>query len=251
MDERVKEQVDKWRDELIDLSRRNRLLNYRPTKVSTLAITQPGASAVIARLLASQSTGWRSYEPAVDDKGQPITPPKPARADELVTDATTPQRLNNSLKGLNRRATDEFLDKGLHILFLGVGMLEWVDVDGTAMRSPLMLVPVDLVQTSPGEPYRLSLAEDDPVVNPALSVKLATDFDITLPDAEDADDAEADVTVFFDRVRAVCGERSGWDVKDAVVLSFFSFHKHAMYRDLLENTEAIGGHELIQAVALG
>lgn len=86
------------------------------------------------------------------------------------------------------------------------------------------------------------------MVNPALTVKLSTDFGVDLPTIDELD--ESDLGQVLDAVRRAIGPRSGWSVHDRVVLTTFTFHKEAMYRDLLDNEEVLAQHPLIQALAL-
>ena len=49
---------------------------------------------------------------------------------------------------------------------------------------------------------------------------------------------------------AVAGQ-DGWQVSDSLVLSYFSFAKEAMYRDLLDHEDQIAGHPVVAALASG
>ena len=48
--------LDRWQSELLDLTRRNRMLNYRLTSRSTLSIVEPGFDELYARLGAEGAT---------------------------------------------------------------------------------------------------------------------------------------------------------------------------------------------------
>ena len=43
--------VDKWKQKLLDLSKRNRLLNYRETKRSNICIVQPDMEVIFESLV--------------------------------------------------------------------------------------------------------------------------------------------------------------------------------------------------------
>jgi hypothetical protein len=45
--ELVAARVDEWRRKLIDLSYRNRLINYKPTRASTIEIATPSLSVLL------------------------------------------------------------------------------------------------------------------------------------------------------------------------------------------------------------
>ena len=73
----------------------------------------------------------------------PPSLPPPA-ADVLDTDAG-PDDLAAALRALMRRSNQEYLDRGLRVLYLAFGTLTWADEDQTRYTSPLLLVPARLV----------------------------------------------------------------------------------------------------------
>jgi hypothetical protein len=62
-EQRIRAQIAKWRDELLDLTGRNRLLRFRHTKVSSLEIQSPSAQEVLDRLLDGRSREWAIHVP--------------------------------------------------------------------------------------------------------------------------------------------------------------------------------------------
>jgi hypothetical protein len=86
---------------------------------------------------------------------------------DLLTSKKTGRELRATLRTLDRRATQEYMDKGIWILYLAVGILHWADPDsGEEAESPLVLVPVRLARESPREPYELKRADEDIVPRP-------------------------------------------------------------------------------------
>lgn len=253
--ERVREQVRHWRDELISLSRRDRVLYYRPTSAASLLIEHPEVETVLT-VLARTNGSWSIYLPPVveevDDAEDPtpdpleVLPPKPT---ELVSHKRDPKKVENALRTLERRTTQEFMDKGIWVLYMAAGFLHWVDPDNDGeVRSPLLLIPVNLVRPSPRDPFRVVMADEEPVVNPALVVKMESDFGIELPVLDDPD--EVDVTAYLTRVKRLIRDRP-WSVSRNMALDVFSFYKEVMYKDLKDNEDAICDNELVQALALG
>ncbi len=249
----MREQVRRWREDLISLTRRNRLLYFQHTKTSTLEILEPGPSAIMAGLPESGKRGWRfclppeSEEPDELDAG-PKPPPK-RKPDELLTTKDDRESLESSLRALERRATQEFIDKGLSVLYLGIGMLKWIDPDlEERVESPLLLVPVALHRENPRAPFELRRADEDPVINPALTVKF-TRLGVELPSIDDGDEEDPD-TVLASVARKIQRE-SAWAVVSRVVLGIFSFHKEVMYRDLLDHEGVVIQHPAVRGLALG
>ena len=241
-EDRVREQIRRWRDELINLSRNNRLLYFRHAKASTIEIQSPEMATVVDTL--EQGGRWAFYEPSPEESKPPAPP---ARSDELVTNKTDAKSLNAALRNLDRRADQEFMDKGLWILYLAAGVVEWVDDDGERAQSPLLLFPVTLQRGTPREPFRLRRTEDDPVVNPALAVKLETNYGITLPTVDPEADLDLD-RLCGDVARLLQDQPGAWTVSPRLILAPFSFFKEAMYRDLLDNEDLVAAHELISAL---
>jgi len=251
---RVIEQVRQWRDELINLARGNRLLYFRHTKSSTLEITvEPDEAAAVVRELL-EGGSWRFFIPPDPDPeeedSEDVSPPPVPAFDELLTQKPDGRSVMTALRALDRRATQEFMDKGLWVLYLAAGMLKWRDPETKeTAESPILLIPVELRRESVREPYRLVRADEDLVINPALAVKME-EYSVTLPGVDD-DAGDVDLDVLLERADRAVRNRDGWEVERRLVLSYFSFYKEVMYRDLLDNEEEVAAHELVEALVLG
>jgi very-short-patch-repair endonuclease len=253
--ERVDAQLSAWRNDLIDLSRTNRLLNFRHTKSATLELIEPGPRDILTGLNGRQH-GWFFSPQETEDDGdndigtiddRPTARERPAN--HVLTTKPTPALLDTALRALERRSSQEYLDKGIWILYLGIGMLHWADTDGQQFESPLLLVPVQVSRASISSPFRMVATDDDIVVNPGLALKLQRDFAITLPEFENG--VEEDPASLLDRARVLVASRDGWVVNDRTILATFAFVKQAMYQDLLDNAAQIAEHPLVRALALG
>jgi len=239
---RLLAQIRVWRDELINLARSNRLLYFKHTRASTLEIVRsPGPAAVVSGLLAGHS--WAFL--ATPEPGQEIAELRP---DQLGTNKDA-VALDRALRALDRRATEEYMEKGLWTLYLAAGILRWTDPDtDETIESPILLVPASLARENPRDPFLLKRADEEPVINPALVVKLA-EFGITLPALDDIE--ELDVSAIFTAVEHAVHDQDGWTIEPRLIMSPFSFHKAVMYKDLLDHEEAVASHELIGALVHG
>ena len=246
----VREAVRSWRDGLVNLTRSNRLLNFPVRKTSAVRIMDPQPAEVVRRLGAGEAFTFRGA--AVEMTKEPQPDPTPENRRIAVLRSPMPHKdMASTLRSLMRKSHQEYLDRGLRILYLAIGTLEWADETGTAFSSPLLLVPVELENTGPRQLPLLRGTEDDPLINPALTLKLG-EMGIELPGlgSEAADEIVDPATVRARIETAVAGKR-GWRVEDGVVLSYFTFAKEAMYRDLLENEEIIAAHPVVTALAAG
>ncbi|WP_075779106.1 DUF3320 domain-containing protein [Streptomyces acidiscabies] len=255
--ERFKAKLAGWRTSLVDLSGRNRLLNFRHTRSATLEISYPTAEELVEKI----ESGWdfavlpdeepepADGEPGATGEDSPAKALPTARRGGIVTQKTTNPALLRALRTLRGKSTQLFNDYGLWTLNLGVGMVRWRE-DGAESTSdaPLVLLPVRIERTAAGR-VRLRLNDDeDAKFNPALRVKLEQfHIDWSLVSDQDPLDVPGVLAAAAD---AVSG-KSGWEVSPRVVLALFASHKESMYQDLLDNEADVLASDLVRAVALG
>jgi hypothetical protein len=156
--DKLKVALRQWRESLINMSGRNRLLNYRPTRSSTLEFTRYPAEKVLDLISTDEGVfivGTRPPAKALTTLAEDDTQLEERALDvlesfdydefptQLFADKTQ-RDVDRALKNLANAAKREFLDKGLNILYVALGALVWVDDSGESRRSPLMFVPVEL-----------------------------------------------------------------------------------------------------------
>jgi len=253
--------LGQWRDSLVNLTGRNRLLNYKPTRSSTIEFSRSDAEGIYSAIADRKLTFVTGTRPPE----KTATPTADEGLEELVLDEITSfdyddypdslfadmtqRNVDRALKNMAGVARREFLDKGLSTLYLALGALQWKEDSGDARKSPLILLPSVLESASPREPMHLAFSEDDLSVNPALSIKLG-EYGIELPSAETVIDTIAvdGIAAALELFRAVTFP-DGWEIVEFSTLSNFMFAKEAMYRDLLDNEELILGNEILRALA--
>jgi hypothetical protein len=237
----IRSAISRWRVSLPDVTTANRLLSFRPGGTGVVEVARPAAYDVLARLRTGGSFAFRSLKPWAGAAAA-VPPPAPY----LLDTSMDPDDLDTALQALMRRSNRESLERGLPVLYLAFGTLAWIDRDGARYTSPLLLVPVGLAATEPRQPPLLEPAEDDPVVNPALSLELSR-HRITLPRVDDL--AEITLSGFLGAVRAAVAAKDGWLVGESVVLSCFPLMKEAMYQDLLDHEDLVAAHPAVRALA--
>jgi len=254
--------MEGWRRKLIDLSRRNRLVFFKRTRSSTLHVLEPRPEAIFARL-AIKKKPWRFWEPPTpQDQGAAAGSEREAQAStaqsaerrpsstELVCDTRDPQRLARILSNLLRRSRGDFAERGVRILHITFGRLEWQEQDtagAESVQSPILLLPVELVRKSARDPMELRSVEGEAILNPALEAKLQNDFGLEL--SHPPDDPEDIVVGSYLREIAKAVEALGWRVSPDVWISLFSFHKLVIYRDIAKNADSIRGNAIVRAIA--
>ena len=246
--------IDSWRDQLVDLTKKNSLLNFKPGKTTSLPISVPTGHKVIGLLLNGLSVpiSFLRIETKPTSPIEETTDTKPSwelrtnfnsglvYADFIESDLKT--RLTN----LTRRTNQEFLDRGLWTLYLAYGQLNWRDIDNEEYKSPLLLLPIKIEYATEVNGFVMTRTEDDIVVNPALLIK-SEKLGITIPmpnlDVEGFSGNE-----WLADINESLSNTEGWAASDLAVISRFSFFKEAMYKDLLENVQKISENPIVLAI---
>ena len=170
--------ITTWKKKLLDLGKRNRLINFRETKRSNIKITSPGIEEIYKNLVIKEAKLSFPYV-IVDaiDEGAEAELENTTLWGDLSTNRSMPEQ-QKTLASLRNKAKTAMEEQGVNILYLSFGFLKWsenTDPDHSLL-SPIVLVPVRLTLESITSPYVLSLHEDEIVINPTLAYKLENDF---------------------------------------------------------------------------
>ena len=257
-DSRVHKYVEEWKARLIDLSRRNKLIYFKHSKLRNLLVSQPDAETLFGKLVHRKYTieFWMPPEELIDTENKSRGPPVIVRgqswkptANQLVCEGINRKDLDRILKRLERRSLSDYRERGVRILYAAFGMLAWKEITtNEEICSPLVLVPIELSRKSIWDPFNISVpsVEDPAVLNPALQVKLKTDFRLELPPFPE--NGESSLTDYFNAVLKIV-EVFGWRVDAITEIGLFSFQKLVIYKDLDANENSIVRHPIIRAVA--
>ncbi len=255
----LKRRIEDWKSRLIDLSRRNNLLYFKPSKRGNLSVSRPNMETIFNKLVLRKRKleFWYPPEEAESFQGQLqsanlsfLSEKSRPAANQLVCEELGRTDLEKVLKNLHRRSLLDYRERGVRILHAAFGILVWKEKEtDEEIRSPLVLVPIELGRESFREPFFISVppVEEEVILNPALQVKLKTVFKIELPPLPEYWEYQS-LTDYFSAVTKIANE-FGWRVEATVEIGLFSFHKLVIYNDLDANAEVIKRHPLIRAIA--
>ncbi|MDI6104047.1 DUF4011 domain-containing protein [Actinoplanes sp. NEAU-A12] len=233
----VRAALHAWRDSLVDLGDTNRLINFPTDHPDLVEIVGPEPESVVSLLHRDDDCGLA---------GAGADPERLAAAGDVLRTEMPDASLDATLRRMSKKARQEYLDRGVSVLHLVLGLLRWRDEENEAFASPVLLLPVELVAPGAGDPPRLRLRDDDTVFNPALAIRLRR-LGIEPPAVHP--DAALDVGALWSALQSLVSRRRGWHVERSMLLCCLSFHKEAIYRDLLVNEDRIVAHPLVQALA--
>ncbi len=248
------------RVDLLDLSLRNPLLNYRPSVRRGLEIIDEKSSQVFGHLVVEgialkfhHTKNSAPKEPqATTAEGQVfyLDDESPGPAEIGVGEANaanslaTPYTKETLASRLLTTAGDAWLtiqEQGVNTLFLALGMLHWKEEDASpdVRVAPLVLVPVRLERKTARSTWQLSCTDEDCGFNLSLVEKLK-ERGLKLPPEPTLETGE-DLEKLFALLEEAIAEKPGWAVaRDRMALGFFSFGKFLMYKDLDPDAWPVG-----------
>lgn len=255
--------IDRWQRKLLDLSLRNRLLNFKEGK-SVVPFLCPsihdmedrlasGAKVRVISLPDQNPLGDRDKKQHLIATGQDLDTEFARQAllrDELSSPLSGTE-LSSRMTELYRKAQSDLAEGGTNTLFLAVGFLRWKKTpdDQKSYRAPLLLVPVKLERRSASSRFSIAHHEDEVRFNATLIHLLKKDFDLDLPAFDlglPTDESGIDVPQVLELMRRAVRDVPGFEVVDETALSTFSFAKYLMWKDLVDRTDALRNNRVVR-----
>lgn len=247
--------LTKLRTRLLDLTMRNRLLNFRPSKARTFQFTNdPNLDLIFERLEEgkaiplspvpdpphSRYEGGKKPDVRVYARecgiGMSVDLGKPTgrRHSDLQVIAY-PTDLERVARKISTEARTVVEETGTNMLYLVFGFLEYYDSDDSdqAVLAPVLSMPVvltkgDLDPDTRTYRYNLTYSGDDVAENFTLREKLRQQFRLELPELDEEDAPEQ----YLQKIKAAVAKRRRWTVRRQLSLAFLSFGKLAIWADL-------------------
>ncbi|MBS1877540.1 MAG: DUF4011 domain-containing protein [Acidobacteria bacterium] len=242
--------LDRIRTRLLDLTNRNRLLNFRFSASSSLRVVGVSIDSAFKRLW---DNGKLAFLPVPDPDPPASEKDRPAKdyAEELgwstsfdLDDAEEDEvrslpvllyqeRLDTVGRKIGTAARTAIEESGTNMLYLIFGFLEWYESDDSKQPhlAPLVSVPVTIDRT--GGRARaidtvIEASGEDIETNLSLVEKMRRDFGLELPFLEDEDTP----IMYFEKFVEILKVKKQWRIRRQISLALLSFGKLLMYRDL-------------------
>lgn len=255
----IAEALAKLRARLLDLSTRNRLLNYKFPKNRSVQFTDVRNLDVLYERLIDGRLATLSPvpEPSDDDFAEPkpdarqqarklgisteyeLDAPVPdqhaGRRGVGIQTLFFPEDLERLCKKVSAEAKTVIEETGSNMLYLVFGFLEFFEADQSEkpLLAPLISVPITLSRGDIDPDtriyrYHLQYNGEDISENFTLREKLRADFRLNLPELGDEELPEAYFASVTDAVKA----KRRWRVRRRLSLAMLSFGKLAIWADL-------------------
>ncbi len=260
----IEKQLASARQRLLDLTMRNRLLNFRPNLArarTAIQITNQTPTGIYAILVAQEkATGFRGQQahvgealeeeikPGFDPGGRelvegilstPVEVPPGDRISEnqhyervLLQTSLQEETLQKRILNIYQESQSMLEELGYSTLYLAAGFLKWTESPESHQDrlAPLVLIPVDIERAGVRSTFKLQWTSEEIATNVSLQAMLA-EQGISIPAFEMPED-ETGVREYLRKVAKAVKAKPGWQVTDDIYLGFFSFAKFIMYKDL-------------------
>ncbi|MBP2377275.1 hypothetical protein JOF42_000770 [Microbacterium phyllosphaerae] len=256
---RLPARVSSWKNSLLDLSLRNRLINYTPSAGHSIAVPQPALAAFEDLINSGSAITLLPSDRIPDvDKTRGVQfgrdLPEAARSDMLMSRKSayvdiTEGAYTSRLRALAYKARTIAEETGANNLYVAFGMLRWRFNDRD-LRSPLILVPVTLEPAGRGSVFRVRVDDTgESTPNYCLLEKLRVTHGIRIPGLENPakDEAGINLAAAFAAARQGLAEaRLPFTVEDSADLSILQFGKYRLWKDLDESWETFTSNPLVK-----
>ena len=263
---RARTRIDVWKNKLLDLTLRNRFLNFR-TSNKAVDLMIPDLE-IFEDALARGSKLFLHPRPAITDDDVRNFEGHEARTGEdairsFLTDSLndriihvdgTEDAVAKALTTIYRAAKNDLEETGSNTLYVAVGFLEWYETETseTARRSPIILIPAELVRSRVGGTFSIVASGAEIRVNTTLIEKLKHDYRIDVDGLDqlfedrNEDGAGIDVRAVLDNYRRAVMNQSRWLIKDTAALAILAFGKATMWEDLERNADVLLENPVIE-----
>lgn len=252
----MKKKLKNIANRLLDLGKRNRLLNFKDTGLRALSVLNRDVETIFKGLTDSKvysvfmvDSVLQKYHKDLILRPEEDNPM--AYSDAKVYDIASGLLKQNQLlcykrgysleqvlKSLLKEYKYSITEKGINSLYFAFGFIRYAE-DKELYRAPLLLIPIEL-SVEKGI-YKVREYEDEVILNPTLKYYFKTERKILLPEYEDEEPE-----VYFSKVEQVLDK--DMELLRGCAVGIFSFLKMNMYNDLTANADTVLENANIRAL---
>jgi len=250
--------IEQWKNALLDLSLRNKLINFHRRGSIGLTVPDGLLGAIEDRvhdpagvlLLAADQVSTVAAERGIGF-GRDLPPDQLAELfgtrGALFTDVNA-AAYDSRLRSLAYKARTVIEETGANNLYLALGSLLW-SLDDRELRSPLILVPIRLTTRARQQSYRIELDESGASTpNFCLLEKLRLVHGLHVPGlaqpAEDGAGIDLDSALQAMRV-ALADAGLPYRVEASAEIAVLQFAKYRLWKDLADHWPDLIGNPLV------
>lgn len=240
--------IEKWKEKLLDLSKRNRLLNYKPLSVSSLLVEE----------------GFDGFIESFIERERPLIFLAPEnKLSSILEDDESYENIENkkrekqhkSLRSIAKKISFAREEYGYNVGYIAYGFLNWVESEESdkTIKSPIILIPVTVEQNDRFSAFIVKYKTDEDVqLNPTIVEKLKMDFGFEInidefSDISTENGAKKVMKAFEDKIK----NKEGWSLEKTTYIDTFNFQKMVILHDLNENVNLVFENRFASTLASG
>lgn len=257
-----------WESKLLNLTLRNNLLNFKPTRRS-ISILEGDLNLLEDNLSSGQEFSLMpcpaeieaerrkdkeySYTRSLKDEYREYMNAE-MKSRRLIT-LLSEDDLDFAIKALYYTARTELEENGANTLFVAMGFLQWfeTDISKQARYAPILLYPIELIRKSSAKGYVIRYRDEEVQVNTTLLEKLRMDLNLEFPGLVPLpmDEHGVDMQKILNTIRTGILNKKGWDVIDASYIALFSFNQFVMWNDIHSRSEELMENPIVGSLMQG
>ena len=245
----MKERLKNISVHLLDLGKRNRLLNYKDNGYRVVDVINNDLEKLFNKVTTSANLSILNLDPllskyhkTIDDTGMNISDYNKGKVKDIVSDIIRPNdvlcykqgySLTKIMNVISKEYKTTLIEKGINTLFITFGLISYKEKEET-YKAPLLLIPIDIYQEHCF--YKIRELEDEIIVNPTLQYLLKTEHKVILPDY---DEAVHDYQIYINRIKSILFEEKDIEFIEHSSIGIYSFLKMNMFNDLTVNADEV------------
>ncbi len=242
---------------LLDLGKRNRLLNYKESTFRTITIINSDLEKVFEKITNSTTlsiypldTVLQKYKEATKSTADSIDNYSISQILELFGPLLKANELlcykkeapvSKVFKTIYKEYQESLAERGINTLYMTFGLVEY-PYKKDVYNAPLLLIP--LVSKVVNGKYTFHEAEDEIILNPTLAYLLKTEYKVSL---EEYSEKETTFIDYFSKVSGILKEY-GMTLKVHASIGIYSFLKMNMFNDLTNHKDIVLQNKNIRAL---
>lgn len=246
--------VQNWKQSLLDLTLRNRLLNIKPNaEVLEILLPRDGLAELDDQIHAGRPVSMLGRD-AVSELRQlqgissVLELPRDQLLDELVSGHrihadVTEKSYRNKLRGLARSVRTLFEETGSANLYLTLGSMEISGSTGKPAQAPLFLIPVKISGGTGNSRFSISIdTSTQATPNYCLVEWLRDKHDAVIPSLNEPplDASGLDIERALEEIsRSLTAHSLPYEVRETAFVGICKFSTYGMWRDLEEHWQSL------------
>ncbi|MDE7263204.1 MAG: DUF4011 domain-containing protein [Anaeroplasmataceae bacterium] len=232
---------------LLDLGKRNRLINYKNTGLRTIEVYNSNIDEVFHKITNGAQLSvfqidevLKKYHQTIDATNESVEEYSVAKVKDIIypilraNDLLCYKKgtsLQKVMKSIYREYRNTWIEKGINTLYMTFGIVEYQEKKETYF-APLLLIPLELTMDTG---FKVKESEDEIIVNPTLSFLLESEYKLKLADYNEN---ETTFQEYMSKVASILLERQIY-VHQQMTIGIYSFLKMNMYHDINEHMDLV------------